>query len=478
MTCLRWCLLSAAAVVVVAGCGGAGAQTLEEVLVTTYASNPQIEADRARQRAVDDDVARALGGWRPVATLQAEHGRGHDIFQYKQTKQNEGPFIPSNPEYSVHEWRTPDVLLLQIQQAIYDGGKTEADVRHSRLAVEAGLATMVAVEQQVLGAAVQAYYDLYRDQQISELMKQNVAWLQEQATAVHARYQVKDVTQTDVAQAEARLAKGLADQTTAEGALETTRSAFEAATGMPPGVLQSPPVGPRTLLPASKEEALALAESGPDMRAARLNADMAEAEVDYVASTLRPTLSLQATSRRMNDSDQAYVGNSDNQVLLSLTVPLYEGGVYAARTRGAKQTAGQRRLEVDYARRKAVDQVNRSWQQLLSTRATLKSLTEQVRAAEVARNSIRAEMRVGTRTVIDQLNTEQELMDAKIALLRAQRDEVVGTYAVLAAVGHLTASELGLPVDLYDPAVHYEQVRNQWFGTGIDEDYSKAGKTE
>ncbi|MTJ82168.1 MAG: TolC family outer membrane protein [Telmatospirillum sp.] len=478
MTRLRPCLLSTVAFLLFAGCGAARAQTLEEVLVTTYTSNPQIEADRARQRASDDDVARALGGWRPVATLQVQHGRGHDIYQYKQTKRNINPLYPANPSYSVHEWRTPDNLLLQIQQAIYDGGRTSADLRHSQLAVEAGLATMVSVEQQVLGGAVQAYYDLYRDQEIAELARQNVAWLQEQANAVHARYQVKDVTQTDVAQAEARLAKGLSDQTTAEGTLEVTRSAFQAATGIVPGVLPSPPPAPVALLPTSKDEAMALAETNPDMRAAQLTAQVAEADVDYMASGLMPTLSLQATARRMNDSDQAYLGTTDHQVLLSLSIPLYEGGVSAARTRGAKQTAGQKRLEADYTRRKVTDQVNRAWQQLQSARANIRSLTEQVRAADVARTSIRAEMRVGTRTVLDQLNTEQELMDAKISLLRARHDETVASYGVLISVGHLTASALGLPVEIYDPAIHYEKVRNQWIGTGIDEDYGKDRKPE
>lgn len=476
MTCLRSCLLSTAVALLFAGV--ARAQTLEEVLVTTYTSNPQIEADRARQRALDDDVARAVGGWRPVATLQVQHGRGHDIYQYKQTKQNISPYYPANPSYSVHEWRTPDNLLLQIQQAIYDGGRTAADLHHSQLAVESGLATMVSVEQQVLGTAVQSYYDLYRDEQIAELARQNVAWLEEQAAAVHARYQVKDVTQTDVAQAEARLARGLADLTSAEGTLEVTRSAFQAATGIVPGVLPEPPPPPVALLPSTRDEALALSESSPDLRAALLSALVAEADVDYVASGLMPNLSLQATARRMNDSDQAYLGTTDHQVLLSLTIPLYEGGVYAARTRSAKQTAGQRKLEADMTRRKAVDMVNRSWQQLQSARASIKSLTEQVRAADVARTSIRAEMRVGTRTVLDQLNTEQELMDAKIALLRARHDEVVATYSVLVAVGHLTASNLNLPVEVYDPSVHYEQVRNQWFGTGIDEDYGKVRKPE
>ncbi|MDR3441141.1 TolC family outer membrane protein [Telmatospirillum sp.] len=443
------------------------AQTLEEVLVTTYLSNPQIEADRARQRSLDDDVARALGGWRPVVQATVIEGRGHDIFQYKSTKSR------YSVSTSTHEYRSPETLLLQIQQSIYDGGRTAADVRKSRLMVESGLAQMVSVEQTVLGQAIQSYYDLCRDQQIYDLSKQNVSWIEELAKATHARYAVKDVTQTDVAQAEARLAKGLADQTSAEGALVASRSAFEVASGIVPGVLPPPPPPPRHLLPLSKDEALALAETNPDIRSVVLGEKSAEADVDYVSSGLRPNLALVGESRKLGTTDQAYDTSFNNQVTLQLTVPLYEGGVSAARTRSAKQVVGQRKLEIDLTRRKVVDQVNRTWQSVLTARSSIHALTEQVRAAEVAQHAIRAEVRVGTRTVLDLLNTEQELMDAKIALARAQHDEAVATYSVLGSVGHLTASALEIPVEGYDPSIHYEQVRNNWFGTGIDENYDK-----
>ncbi len=444
----------------------AGAQALREVLVNTYLTNPQIEADRARQRALDDDVARALGGWRPQAVLTAEQGRGHDVQDFHATTQ---PFPQA--AYTIHEYRTPETLLLQIQQSIYDGGRTSADVRHSEIVVESGLAQMVSVEQGVLGQATQAYYDLYRDQSILALARQNVTWLEDQVKATHARYAVKDVTQTDVAQAEARLAGAQSDLTTAEGTVATSRSAFIAATGIEPGQLPAPPPPPRDRLPAALADAQRLAQSSPDLRAAILAARAAEADVDSVASGLSPTLALRGTSRRLSQSDEANLTRTDNEVVLSLSIPLYEGGVYAARTRGAKQVAGQRRLEIDQARRRAVDQVNRAWAQLMSAQASIRSLTEQVRAAQVANKGMEKELRAGTRTVYDQLNAQQEEMNAKIGLLRSQHDEVVASYALLVAVGGLTASNLGLPVQVYDPSVHYEKVRNTWFGTGIDESY-------
>ena len=200
--------------------------------------------------------------------------------------------------------------------------------------------------------------------------------------------------------------------------------------------------------------------------------------VDYLASGLQPTLALRGISRRISETDAANLTRTDNEVVLSLTIPIYEGGVYAARTRGAKQVAGQRRLEIDFARRRAIDQATRGWAQLMSARASIRSLREQVRAAEVARTSIAKEVQVGSRTIYDQLNTEQELMNARIGLLRAERDEAVAGYSVLVATGGLTASTLGLAVQVYDPSVHYQRVRNKWFGTGIDETYEKPPQVE
>lgn len=440
------------------------AHGLEDVLVHTYETNPQIEADRARQRSVDEDVARAVGGWRPVLSFTGETGRGHDVQQF-----NTNTPRPT----SISETRTPEVLLLQLQQMIYDGGRISADIRHAELVVESGLAVMVSTEQLVLGQATQAYYDLYRDQEIVNLEKGNVEWLEKQVKATAARYKVKDVTQTDVAQAEASLAKGQADQTAAQGNLDITRSGFSAVTGLPPDLVEKPPEPPRALLPPTLEEAQMLAESSPDMVAAKLAEQAAEADVDAAESGLMPTLSLRGTISREDAASQGNYNIHDKSILLSLNVPLYEGGVAAARTRTAKQVVGQRRLEIDNARRKAVDQANRAWQSLMTARSSIRALTQQVRAAEVAVRSIQAETRVGARTLYDQLLAQQDLVNAQIGLTRARRDEAVATYNVLQAIGRLTATGLSLPVQVYDPSVHYQRVRNRPFGTGIDESYER-----
>lgn len=457
----------AAALVPVLGCQAPlHAETLEQVLAHTYETNPQIEADRARQRSVDEDVARAVGGWRPTVSVTGEVGRGHDVQQFTTTSATQRPT-------SISETRTPEILVLQLQQMIYDGGRVSADIRHSELAVESGLALMVSTEQTVLGQAVQAYYDLYRDQEILNLHRRNLEWLRQQHKATSALYRIKDVTQTDLAQAEASLAKGQADETAALGALNNTRSAFSAVTGLPAVPVESPPEPPRGLLPATPEEAQALAETSPDMVAAKLAEQAAESEVDFAEGGLKPTLSLRGVYSREDAASQGNFNIRDKQVLLSLSVPLYEGGVAAARTRGAKHVVGQRRLEIDNARRKGGDQVNHAWQSLMTARSSIQALTQQVHSAEIAVRSIQAEVRVGARTLYDQLLAQQDLVNAQIGLVRAQRDEAVATYSVLQAIGRLTASGLALPVTIYDPSVHYQKIRNRPFGTGIGESYER-----
>jgi TolC family type I secretion outer membrane protein len=448
--------------------GPTRAQTLAETLAHTYRTNPQLEADRARQRSTDSDVARALGGYRPNVQFQMEGGRGKDAIQYDYLTPPQ--YIPATP--GKHwETNTERATVLQIVQPVYDGGRASADVRHAKLSVKGGLEQMRSVEQSVLGDAIQGYLDLYRDQQILELSKGNVGRLTEELADTRTRFRVQDVTQTDVAQAESRLARGISDQTAAEGSVIASISNFTRVSGLVPGQLPPPP--PLPPLPASLDEVLAHVENNPDIRYADDVARVAEADVEFVESGLLPTVSLRGEDRRTFDAAQRGVNNESQDVVLTLSVPLYEGGVSAARTREQKHIAAQRRLETDLARRRTVDQAKRAWQALTTSRSRLKALGEQLRSARVALDSIKAEVRVGTRTVLDQLNAEQELLDAQVGVARARHDEAVGAYSLLVAIGKVSARDLGVPVDLYDPGEHNKAETGRWFGTGTLNDYDE-----
>lgn len=450
--------------------GGVQAQTLQDALIAAYRGNPQMQGDRARQRATDEDVSRAWGGYRPQVVVQGEQGRAKD--------RNRTPgydFYNEPVMTAIDKSRTPAIGALQITQNIWDGNHTLADVAHSKWAVENGLSNLLSTEQGVLGDVVQAYYDLYRDQKILEIQKQYVASLEEEKAAAAARYQVKDVTQTDVAQADARLARGIADRQQYEGNIETSRSNFLRTAGFTPGVLPPPPPLP-TVLPKTLEEAMALADENPDIKAAIYAEKAAESDVDSAESGLLPNLSVQATSTYQNDTDYTKSTYISGQVLLNLTIPLYDGGVASARTRAAKHTVGQRRLDIDVERDRIVAQVKQGWENLQATRARITSLRENARAADVALKGVQQELRVGSRTVLDELNARQEVLDTEVALLRSQHDEAVAAYSILVGCGLLTAKGLELPVELYDAKAHYEDVRGLPWGPWIGTDYPPGPK--
>lgn len=450
--------------------GAAGAQTMQDALVSAYQTNPQLEADRARQRATDEDVSRAWGGFRPQVVVSGQIGKAHDHVLVP------GEFSPDGVRLvrdfnTVHEYRAMNDEAVQIKQELWDGGRAFSDVTHSKWAVANGRAILSSTEQTVLGGVVQAYYDLYRDQKILAIQKEFVSSLEEEKKAANARYGVKDVTRTDVAQSEARLARGLADLRQYEGNVETSRSAFILASGLIPGDLTDPPPLPLQLLPHNVDDALALRENNPDLRAAIFAEKAAEADITTAESGLMPDLSLVATGTHTDKTDYTNTQLTTGSVVLSLNIPIYDGGIASARTRVAKHTFGQRRLTTDFQRIRTEDAIKRSWQNLQANKSRIVALEENERADLVALDGVQQELKVGSRTVLDELNARQEVLDARIALERSRHDAAVAAYGLLVAVGKLNADALALPVEQYDANDHYESAAWMPWGPWIDKSY-------
>lgn len=429
-----------------------------EALAAAYRSNPQLQAERARQRSTDEGVARALGGFRPTITVTGEAGRAVDEFRTRNSFNGATNITDVN--------RGPRTAQLLGRQPIYDGGQALSDYRRSEAIVEQGLARLVSIEQTVLQEAAQAYVDVARDYRAVLLTRDNVDYLTELKNAIEARFAVRDVTNTDVAQAEARLARGLADYQAAEGALARSNSAYKRVIGEEAKEnLDMPPVP--GILPPSLEAALAEAGNNPSLRAANHAEQAARAQIGVVRSGLLPDLSLRGAVRRQDEADQKHFERDTAEVLLQLSIPIYEGGVSAAQTREAKHIASQRQLEAEQADRAATDAVRAAWETLISARARIVSIQENAAAARLALTGVSEEVKVGARTILDRLNAQQEVLDADVALLRAQRDEFLASLDLLGAVGRLTAKELALPVEIYDPMANYAATRGRWFGTGI-----------
>jgi outer membrane protein TolC len=282
----------------------------------------------------------------------------------------------------------------------------------------------------------------------------------------------RDATRTDEAQADSRIARGIAERESADGTRRATRSAYARVVGGEPGENPRPAaLPPAELLPQSIDEARRLFANNPDVRASTFAITVADAETDVAWAGLLPDIALRGTMRRLNQQDSPNLGRDTKEIVVALNIPLYEAGVAAARVRESKHTTGQRQIELDQTRRRILDSITRAWEQVAASRARIAALQQQIRAGQVAVDSLKAEVRVGSRTLTEQLDAEQDLLNARIELQRAQRDEIVGSYQLAALVGNLTAEKLRLPVEIYDPREHLERTRGRFTGTDTLVDY-------
>ncbi|NUB13971.1 TolC family outer membrane protein [Azospirillum brasilense] len=441
----------------VGGIDTASAQSLEDALAQAYSNNPALAAQRARQRAVDESVPQALSGYRPTvrATAGITRNATNSTFQGGETGSE-------NNAKSVGVTAT---------QPLYDATVGPA-VRRAERTVEAQRATVLANEQQILLNAAAAYLDVVQNQAVLELQANNEQVLRRQLDAARDRFRVGEYTRTDVSQSESRLAASIAARISAEGTLQASRATYERVVGSMPGKLKAPK--PKFKLPGTLDEVVEMARSNnPSVLSATYTEAAQREAVDQQFGRLLPSANLAAQANRTIDAGRSSgidIKRQDGaQLTAQITIPLYQAGLPEALTREAKHTANQARLQIDDTRRQAVEAAISAWQGLQAARASIESYNSQIRAAEIALEGVRQEAQVGSRTVLDVLNQEQELLNARVNLVRAQRTEMVQAFTVLGAIGQLTARQLNLPVQYYDADTHYKQVRNKWIGTGVPE---------
>ena len=317
----------------------------------------------------------------------------------------------------------------------------------------------MSIEQTVfLGTGV-TFMDVVRDQAVVELTVNNVAVLRRRLQAAQDQFEVGEVTRTDVAQAEARLARAIAEQASAEGQLEASRAGYERVVGELPGRLEAPP--PLTGLPATKEEAVeAASQQHPDVTAASFEEQAALADADAIRSELLPRVNLVGTISRATDASGRGTRNNDVTVAATVSMPLYEAGGVTSRRRAAIETASRMRAVTEDRRRVAIEQAVRAWENLASAQARMESLETEVRASEIALDGLQQEAEVGTRTLLDVLDAEQDLLDARVNVVRTKQAEAVASYQLAAAMGRLTAEAQQVPVPLYDYRENYDRVRS------------------
>ena len=441
--------------------GSASADTLIWALTQAYQNNPQLNSQRAAVRATDETVPQALSGYRPRANLTALAGEQY-LESLTKTTASTGAVTYSQTSGSVGVQSYGGTVT----QNLFNGFGTASRTRQAEQLVSAARETLRLTEQTVLLNAATAYMNLIRDAAILQLQRSNVEVLQEQLRQTRDRFNVGEVTRTDVAQSESRLAASRASMLTAESNYTTSRANYRQVIGVEPGTL-APGSPVDRLSPQSLQSGIVEARARhPAVTTAMFNVDAAVFQVKIAESSLYPTLNLVGTAQKNfgSTSSLTTLESFAASVTGQLTVPLYQGGTEYATIRQAKETLSQRRTDLDSARDQSQQTLVQSWGQLEAAKAQIQATTTQVNASEIALNGVREEARVGQRTTLDVLNAQQELVNARVSLVTAQRDRVVASYSLLAASGRLAPQVLGLAIPIYDPKVHYHQVRDTWVG--------------
>lgn len=425
------------------------AETLREALAAAYRNNPTLTAARAGQRATDETVGIEKANGRPDITVQSQY--------------SQNAYVSGASAFTANRSLT---TTLQATVPLYQGGQVRNAVKGDERRVEAGRFDLRGTELTVFSQVVAAYMDVIRTGAIVSLSGKNVNVLEINLKATRNRFEVGDVTRTDVAQSEARLELAKSDLRTAESDLISARETYIQLIGHAPAHLQDPP--PLINLPKSAENAVTVAlAQNPDLAAAKTAQQAAKYDVRAARGSRLPTLS--AFSQGQNYSDLGSASQfqtlPSNAVVVGaqLSIPLYQGGGPGARVRRSEALEQQAMEQQTAAERDVVAQTRSLYSSWQASEQVIASTKVAVSANELSLRGVRAENSVGTRTILDILNAEQEAFSSKVQLVTAQRNAYVAAFSLLAAMGQVDAVELGIkPADVYDPMTHYDRVKGKW----------------
>lgn len=415
------------------------AETLADALIAAYRNSNLLEQNQAILRAADEDVAQAVASLRPVVAFIAEGQYG-----YSQTLLDSGISVSNDGLFGNYS--------VTAQMTLFDFGRTQLAIEAAKEIVLATREALIAIEQQVLLAAVSAFVDVRLQQEIVSLRENNVRVITEQLRAAQDRFEVGEITRTDVAQAEARLAEARANLVVAQGDLAIARESYRAATGNYPGVLSAPPAPPRTAATLDAARSVAL-RTHPSIRQAQREVKAAELNVARARANMKPTIAAQAQLSVDQDNLQ------ENGVGINFNQTIYSGGALSSALRQAMANrdasfAGLKQRGVEVA-----EAVGIVWSNLDVADASIAATEQQISAAQIAFDGVREEASLGARTTLDVLDAEQDLLDARASRLSAVAQRYIAIYQLLASMGLLTVDHLALGIPTYDPAAYYNAVR-------------------
>jgi len=446
------------------------AETMSGVLSRVYVKSPELNAQRADTRAVDENVPTALSGFRPTVVLQADGGLLNTLsntpsYVYNYNTDACGPFC-TQPASTYRSLTHPSGAQIALSQPIFDGFKSLNALRLAESQVHSSRQTLRYSELSVLAAAASVYMDVLRDTAVVALRRNYVKVLETQVEDTKTRLRLGEVTRTDLDQARGALERGRGERANAETTLQGSLARFRQLVQSEPKDLQ-PAKTITPLLPATLDAAYGIAEvEHPLILAARANVDAAGYNIETNFAQLMPQLGLTGhVTRRFTDSGSiAGARYYEGSIAATLNIPLYDGGVAYSSVRQAKEKFTQAKILLDQQVLQVRATVAGDWAAWQNVHTVVQASRREVAAAEAALAGIREEARLGERTTFDILTAQINLLNARILVVTAQRDEVVASYAVLAAIGRLSAQTLGLDVPHYDAKEHYDRVKYKLFG--------------
>ena len=450
---------------------GARAETLADAIALAYQNNPTLQAQRANQRALDESYVQARSNWRPTLSMGASSTYTENrIPRTAAAIDTNGDGTPDTfGAFGVREANSAR-LGLSFSQPIWTGGRVAASVNAANADVLAGRENLRRVEAQILASVIQAYSDTRRDQESLRIRQENVKVLVRQLQESQARFDVGEITRTDVAQSQARLAQAQALLQNAVAQLAITRSGYATLVGQSPGEL-APEPSLAYLLPTDPDQAFQVAEqNNPQLRAQQFAEQASRARVAGARADRMPNVNATgsygfsgpAIPDRPADAFERNLFSRGVSATVQVSVPLFTGGLNSSRVRAAVERNNVDRITTDGVRRNVLQGVTQFWSQLIAARANITSSEEQVRAARIAAEGTRQEQQVGLRTTIDVLNAEQELRQAELNQVSARRDEYVAAANVLATMGRLEARNLTPATPQYDAAKNFRKLRMTW----------------
>ncbi|MEO6717470.1 MAG: TolC family outer membrane protein [Novosphingobium sp.] len=444
-------------------CAPALADDLRSALVSAYRTNPTLDAARANQRATDETVPIAKAAGRPGANLTSSYTEIVDPTGNSSTSLGSG-LILEGPSRQLNAG-------VNLSVPLYSGGSVKNQIRAAERRVDAGQADLRGTESSIFSQAVAAYMDVILNEAVVGLNRNNVQVLSVNLQATRDRFEIGDLTRTDVAQSEARLALARSDSRTAEANLANARERYIQIIGNPPGRLEPPP--PLPGLPTTAEQAVDIAlDNNPDILAAKERSRAADYDINVAGASRLPQLSAVVGGSYSNTLGSLRIAGSPVSLAqsgtgltvgLSGSIPLFQGGRPAALRRQAQARAGAALEQEIGAERNVIAQTRSAYQSWLAANEIIGSSQVAVDAATLSLEGVRAENSVGNRTILDILNAEQELLQARSRLVTARRNAYVAGFTLLAAMGRAEARDLGLDGGaLYDPEINYNRVRRAW----------------